>query len=194
MFGGCGVTGEIVAKKISTAKVLSSEAVFHSRVFDVQREKVAEPNGVKATRDIIVHPGSVVVLPVFSDGRILLIRQYRQSVGQYLWELVAGRRDGDESFVAGAHRELQEETGYTARSMRQLLDVFPSPGFLREKMVIFLAQGLTKGAANPEPDEKITQRIFSLREALRWISSGKIRDGKTVAGILYYAQYVAKRN
>ena len=87
-------------RKKSTAKILSSEAVFHSRVFDVQREKVAEPNGVTATRDIIVHPGSVVVLPAFADGRILLIRQYRHSVKQYLWELVAGRRDGDESFIA----------------------------------------------------------------------------------------------
>ena len=179
-------------RRKSTAKVLSSKAVFHSPVFDVQRERVAEPSGVKTTRDFILHPGSVVVLPAFSDGRILLIRQYRHSVKQYLWELVAGRRDGDESFVAGAHRELQEETGYTARRMRQLLESFPSPGFLREKMVIFLAQGLKKGVANPEPDEKITQRIFSLREALRWIRSGQICDGKTVAGILYYAQYVAK--
>ena len=186
--------GAYVPRKKSAAKILSSEAVFHSRVFDVQREKVAEPSGVKATRDFIVHPGSVVVLPAFADGRILLIRQYRHSVKQYLWELVAGRRDGEESFIEGAHRELQEETGYTARSMRQLLDVFPSPGFLRENMVIFLAQGLKKGAANPEPDEKITQRVFSLREALRWIRSGKICDAKTVAGILYYAKFVAKRN
>jgi ADP-ribose pyrophosphatase len=193
MFVECGITGANVATKKNTAKVLSSEAVLHTRVFDVQRERVIEPSGVEATRDIIVHPGSVVVLPVLPDGSIVLIRQYRHSVGQYLWELVAGRRDGDESFAAGARRELREETGYTAGRMRQLLDLFPSPGFLRENMVIFLATGLKKGAANPEPDEKITQRIVSLREAERWIRSGKIRDGKTVAGILYYAKYFAKK-
>ncbi|MGA8021830.1 MAG: NUDIX hydrolase [Candidatus Acidiferrales bacterium] len=173
-------------------KVLSSEIVFSSRVFDVRRELVAEPQGVKATRDFIEHPGSVVVLPVFPDGRILLIRQYRHSVGSFLWELVAGRRDGEETFARGAHRELQEETGYTARTMRKLIGVYPSPGFLREKMVIFLAQGLKAGPANPEVDEKITARIFSLREALDWIRSGKIHDGKTVAGILYYARFIAR--
>jgi ADP-ribose pyrophosphatase len=193
IFVECDVTGANVAKKKSAAKVFSSELVLHTRVFDVQREKVIEPSGVEATRDIIVHPGSVVVLPVLPDGRIVLIRQYRHSVQQYLWELVAGRRDGDESFVAGARRELQEETGYTARSMRLLVDLFPSPGFLRENMAIFLATGLKKGTANPEPDEKITQTIVTLREALAWIRRGKIRDGKTVAGILYYAKYFAQK-
>ena len=182
-----------MAKKNVTAKVLSSELVLYTRVFDVQREKVIEPSGLEATRDIIVHPGSVVVLPVLPDGRIVLIRQYRHSVEQYLWELVAGRRDGDETFVAGARRELREETGYTAGRMRLLLDLFPSPGFLRENMAIFLATGLKKGEASPEPDEKITQTIVTLREAEQWIRSGKIRDGKTVAGILYYAKYFAKK-
>jgi ADP-ribose pyrophosphatase len=180
--------------KIKTlAKVVSSKVAFTSRVFDVRREEVVEPGGLKATRDFIEHPGSVVVLPVFRDGRILMIRQYRHSAGQYLWELVAGRRDGDETFAHGAQRELQEETGYRARSMRQLCDLFPSPGFLREKMVIFLARGLQAGPANPEADEKITSRIFSLREALEWIRLGKIRDGKTIAGILYYAKFIAKK-
>jgi ADP-ribose pyrophosphatase len=188
-----GTTGANVAKKNATAKILSSELVLRTRVFDVQRERVVEPSGVEATRDIIVHPGSVVVLPVLADGGIVLIRQYRHSVEQYLWELVAGRRDGEESFMAGARRELREETGYTARRMRLLLDLFPSPGFLRENMAIFLATGLTKGVAEPEADEKITQTIVTLREAERSIRSGKIRDGKTVAGILYYAKYFAKK-
>jgi len=187
------VTGANVAKKNATAKVLSSELVLQTRVFDVQREKVIEPSGLEATRDIIVHPGSVVVLPVLPDGRIVLIRQYRHSVEQYLWELVAGRRDGDESFVAGAHRELQEETGYRAGKMKLLVDLFPSPGFLRENMAIFLATGLEKGEASPEPDERITQKVVTLREAERWIRSGKIRDGKTVAGILYYAKFFAQK-
>ncbi len=181
-----------MAKKNATAKVLSSEALLHTQVFDVQREKVIEPTGLEATRDIIVHPGSVVVLPVLPDGRIVLIRQYRHSVEQYLWELVAGRRDGDESFEAGARRELREETGYAAGKMQLLVDLFPSPGFLRENMAIFLATGLKKGEARPEADERITQKVVTLREAERWIRSGKIRDGKTVAGILYYSKYSAK--
>ena len=193
MFVEIGVTGDECGEEDCYCESFEQRIGFATRVFDVQREKVIEPSGVEATRDIIVHPGSVVVLPVLPDGRIVLIRQYRHSVEQYLWELVAGRRDGQESFVAGARRELKEETGYTARRMRLLLDLFPSPGFLRENMAIFLATGLTKGEAEPEADEKITQTIVTLREAERWIRSGKIRDGKTVAGILYYAKYFAKK-
>jgi ADP-ribose pyrophosphatase len=191
--GGAGVATKKSAKTKTLGKVLSSKIVFSSRVFDVRRELVAEPQGVKATRDFIEHPGSVVVLPVFRDGRILLIRQYRHSAGQFLWELVAGRRDGDETFARGAHRELQEETGYTARSMQKLTALYPSPGFLREKMVIFLAQGLKAGPANPEVDEKIAARILSLRAALEWIRRGKICDGKTVAGILYYKRFILRK-
>jgi ADP-ribose pyrophosphatase len=186
-------TGKSKTKRSKTkavAKVLSSKLVFTGKVFSVREERVIEPGGVTATRDIIEHPGSVVVVPVFSDGRILMIRQYRHSARRFLWELVAGRRDGNETFVHGAHRELKEETGYTARSMRQLLDLFPSPGFLREKMVIFLAQGLKEGPANPEVDEKIRQRIFSVGEIERRIRSGDICDAKSVAGILYYTRFI----
>jgi ADP-ribose pyrophosphatase len=154
---------------------------------------VIEPNGIEATREFVTHPGSVVVLPVFPDGRILMIRQYRHATGQYLWELVAGRKDEGESFVEGAHRELQEETGYRARRMTQMLDVFPTPGFLTERMIVFLAEGLSKGPARPEDDEKITQRIFSLPDIERWIRTGKIRDAKSVAGILFYASFLAAR-
>ena len=175
------------------AKVVSSELLFQGRVFALKRDRVIEPSGIEATREIVVHPGSVVVLPVLPDGRIVLIRQYRHAAGQYLWELVAGHKEPDESFLKGAHRELEEETGYTARRVRKLLEVFPSPGLLGEKMVIFLAEGLTKGEARPEDDEKISQRVITLKEAGRWIHAGRIRDSKSVAGILYYAKFVARK-
>lgn len=175
------------------AKVLSSKVLFHGRVFALKREHVAEPNGLIATREIVVHPGSVVVLPVLGDGRIVLIRQYRHAAGQYLWELVAGHKEPDEDPVEGAQRELREETGYTARRIRKLLEVFPSPGLLGERMDVFVAEGLTKGKARPEEDEKITQRIFTLQEAKDWIRSGRICDSKTVAGILYYATFMPSK-
>ncbi|HXX21466.1 MAG TPA: NUDIX hydrolase [Candidatus Acidoferrum sp.] len=181
------------AKAARQAKVLSSKTLFQGRVFSLKREQVAEPSGLMATREFVVHPGSVVVLPVLPDGRLVLIRQYRHAAGQYLWELVAGHKDPGESFVKGAHRELEEETGYTAKRIRKLLEVFPSPGLLGEKMEIFVAQGLIKGKPRPEDDEKITQRIFTLSEAKNWIRSGKIRDSKTVAGVLYYSAFVASK-
>ena len=175
------------------AKVLSSETLFQGRVFALKREQIAEPGGLVATRDIVVHPGSVVVLPVLGDGRIVLIRQYRHAAGQYLWELVAGHKEPNEDPIEGAHRELQEETGYTAKRVKKLFEIFPSPGLLGERMDIFVAEGLTKGKARPEDDEKITQRILTLLEAKDWIRSGKIRDSKTIAGVLYYAAFVASK-
>jgi ADP-ribose pyrophosphatase len=180
-------------KSTRKAKIVSSETLFQGRVFALRRDRVLEPSGLQATREIIVHPGSVVVLPILPDGRIVLIRQYRHAAGQYLWELVAGHKEPHEDFLPGAHRELREETGYTARKMRKLLEVYPSPGLLGERMVIFLAEGLTKGKARPEDDEKITQRILTLHEAEKWIRSGKICDSKTVAGILFYSTFFARR-
>ncbi|MFY9753564.1 MAG: NUDIX hydrolase [Candidatus Acidiferrales bacterium] len=182
-----------VVRPRKRARVIDREIMFTGKVFDVTRETIIEPSGVRATRDYVVHPGSVVVLPVLVDGRIVLIRQYRHAAGASLWELVAGRKDEGESFEEGARRELREETGYTARRVRRLIELFPSPGFVMEKMVIFLAEGLTKGAAQPEEDERIETRILKLREAERWIRTGKIHDAKTAAGILYYSKFVARR-
>lgn len=182
-----------MTKSKQQAQVLSRETIYEGKVLGVRKDRVIEPHGVEVTREVVTHSGSVVVLPVFDDGRILLIRQYRHVAGQFLWELVAGRRDEGENFVQGALRELVEETGYTARKLTQIMDVFPSPGFLAENMVIFVAESLTKGRSRPEEDEKITQRILTLREAEDWISTGKIRDAKTVAGILFYSTFLAGR-
>ena len=179
-------------KSSGQARVLESELLFQGRVFALKRERILEPGGIKTTREIIVHPGSVVVLPVFPDGRILLIRQYRHAAGQALWELVAGHKEPNETFAKGAVRELEEEAGYTAKRVRKLLEIYPSPGLLGEKMEIYLATGLSKVEARPEDDEKITQKIVALNEALSWIRSHKIRDAKSVSGILYYARFVAR--
>lgn len=174
-------------------KITSSETLFHGRVFDVRREQVREPNGVEATREFVVHNGSVVVLPVFDDGRMLLICQYRHSVGGYLWELVAGRMEPGEHPLPGAKRELLEETGYTARNWQQILDVFPTPGFVSERMVVYVARDLRAGTAHPEEDERITVRAFSAREIEEWIRNGKLRDAKSIAGILYYLRFCAPK-
>jgi ADP-ribose pyrophosphatase len=176
-------------KNAPKAKVLKSELLFQGRVFALKREQVVEPSGLVVKREVVVHPGSAVVLPVLEDRRLVVIRQYRHAAGQYLWELVAGHKDPGESFVQAARRELQEETGYVARKVTKLLAIFPSPGLLGERMEIFLAQGLTKGMARPEADEKITLQILTLAEAKTWIRSGKICDAKSIAGILYYASF-----
>ena len=175
------------------ARVLESKVVYSGPVFGVRQDRVREPGGVECTRDVVTHAGSVVLLPVFSDGRLLLVRQYRHAVGAYLWELVAGRIEPGESPLAAARRELLEETGYTGRRFRRLLDVFPTPGFVSERMVVYAVEGLTPGSARPEADERIRARRFSLRELEVMMRRGRLRDAKSIAGILYYSLLFPKK-
>jgi len=173
------------------AQVLSSTTVYEGPVFGIRRDEVIEPSGVRAIREVITHPGSVVVLPVLPDGRILLIQQYRHATRQFLWELVAGRMDPGETPKVAAARELIEETGYRAKRMRVFLDVFPTPGFLEERMFLLLAEGLTAGEAEPEEDEKIISRAYKRKELEEMMRRGKLRDAKSIAGILYYFRFLA---
>ena len=175
------------------AQVLDSRIIYQGNVFAVRQDRIREPGGVEVTRDIVVHRGSVVVLPVFPDGDILLIRQYRHAIGASLWELVAGRLEAGESRAAGARRELVEETGYTARRMRQIVELFPSPGFVTERMWVFAATGLRLGEAQPEEDERITARKFSLAALEKMIRHGSLHDAKSVAGILFYSRFMKNR-
>jgi len=172
------------------AKILKSKMVFLGSVFGVRRDEVREPGVLRATREVITHPGSVVVLPVLADGRILMIQQYRHAARQYLWELVAGRIDEGESVKEAAARELREETGYRAKRFREFLDVFPTPGFLEERMHILLAEGLTEGKAQPEADEKIISRAYRITQLKQMMKNGKLKDGKSIAGILYYLTFL----
>ncbi len=169
------------------ARVLESKVVYSGPVFGVRRDRVREPGGVECTRDVVTHAGSVVLVPLFPDGRLLLVRQYRHAVGAYLWELVAGRIEPGESPLTAARRELLEETGYTGQRFRRLLDVFPTPGFVSERMVVYAVEGLTPGHARPEADERIRAQRFSLRKLEVMMRRGRLRDAKSIAGILYYS-------
>jgi ADP-ribose pyrophosphatase len=177
----------------STAKILSSKMIFQGRVFGVRRDEVIEPTGVRAIREVVTHTGSVVILPVLADGRILLIRQYRHATRQFMWELVAGRIDEGENPHQAAARELIEETGYRAKRFRVFLDMFPTPGFVEERMYVLLAEGLTLGKAQPEEDERITAKAFTRRGLDTMMRRGKLHDAKSVAGVLYYLRFLAGR-
>ncbi|SRR5258708_3139249 len=174
-----------------TAQVLSSTTIYEGPVFGIRRDEVIEPSGVRAIREVITHPGSVVVLPVLPDRKILLIQQYRHATRQHLWELVAGRIDPGETPKVAAARELIEETGYRAKRFRVFLDVFPTPGFLEERMFLLLAEGLTAGKAEPEEDEKIISRAYNRKELEEMIRKGKLRDAKSIAGLLFYFRFLS---
>ncbi|MGB6500177.1 MAG: NUDIX hydrolase, partial [Thermoplasmata archaeon] len=176
----------------TTARILRSKIIYKGPVFGIRRDEIIEPGGLRVTREVITHPGSVVVLPVFPDGRILMIRQYRHATRQFLWELVAGRIDEGENPRKAAARELIEETGYRAKRFHVFLDIFPTPGFLEERMYILLAEDLTAGVAEPEEDERITAQAFTHGEIEQMIRRNKIRDAKSVAGILYYLRFLVR--
>ena len=173
--------------------MLSSRVSYQGPVFSVTTDDVEEPGGVRARRDVIRHSGSVVVLAVDDAGRkteprILLERQYRHAAQSMMWELPAGRIDDGETALTAAKRELLEETGYSARQWKRILHFFVSPGFLDETMTIYLARGLRAGEAQPEADERIAVRFFGLTEATRMALNGRIRDAKTIVGILWLVQ------
>jgi ADP-ribose pyrophosphatase len=180
------------SKRSLKARVLSSRIAYRGPVFYVTTDQVSEPGGVRARRDVIRHSGSIVVLAVDSDKdksepRVLLERQYRHAAQSMMWELPAGRIDEGESPLAAARRELLEETGYSARYWKKILHFYVSPGFLDETMTTYLATGLRAGEAQPEADEKITARFYPLPTAVKMAVSGKIRDAKTISGILWLA-------
>jgi ADP-ribose pyrophosphatase len=173
------------------ARVLSSREAYRGPVFWVTTDEVVEPSGVKVRRDVVRHSGSVVILAVEHRGRsprVLLEKQYRHAARKYLYELPAGRIDEGEGELKAAKRELLEETGYSARSWKRVLRFWASPGFVAEAMSVYRASDLMAGAAQPEDDEVIEMKFFSLSEAVEMVMDGQIQDAKTIVGVLWLAQ------
>ncbi len=181
-----------------SAKVISSKLVYEGRLFRVVQDHVIEPGGKEGTRDYVRHNGSAVILAVDNskskkDPWIVMERQYRHAAGQFLWEVPAGKLDAGEGALAGAKRELEEETGYRAKKWTELVEYYASPGFLGESMKVFLAEGLIAGDARPEEDELIELRLVKLSELLKAIEKGKIMDGKTISSVLLYARLIGDK-
>lgn len=188
------------AKRSGTPKnrlqIQLSKVVYKGPVFSVTSDRVKEPTGIVARRDVVRHPGSVVILAVDDSGGeplVLLERQYRYAAQDYLWELPAGSLDPREEPLRGAKRELLEETGYRAKKWTRALYFYPSPGFLGEIMSVYLARELTAGKAHPEEDEVLECKMTPLSRALDMVLSGEIRDGKTIAGVLWLAEWLRRQ-
>ncbi len=187
-------------KDEKTAEILSSTVAYEGPLFKVVKEEIREPNGHVTHKDIIRHNGSVVILAVDSSGKrgkkdpvVIMERQYRHAAGQYLWELPAGKIEPNEERLAGAKRELEEETGYAAEQWTELVRYFASPGFLGEWMQIYLAEELTAGPARLEADETLDVYPMPLSVVEDLIADGQILDGKTLIGISMYRQLLRSR-
>ena len=161
---------------------LGSELIYQGKVFDIRIDEIRDGD-VKYKREIVVHKGSAVVIPVFDDGTVALVRQYRHAAGKHLLEICAGTLNAGEDPELGARRELEEEIGVTAAKMEKLCEFWVSPGFLTEKMHLFLAMELTETEQNLEADEILTVERIPLDKLSDMVLNGEIEDAKTIIGI-----------
>jgi ADP-ribose pyrophosphatase len=172
--------------KIEAPKILGSKEVFHGKVFSVTADSVLEGDRTYQ-REVVRHPGSAAILPVFEDSTVALVLQYRHPAVRYLLEVCAGTLDEGERPEEAAARELEEELGLVAGKMELLSEFFVSPGYCEEKMWLYLATDLTETAQNLEDDEAVEVVRLPLSRALEMITDGEIEDAKTIIALMLAA-------
>jgi ADP-ribose pyrophosphatase len=162
---------------------IKSEMIFEGKVVKLQLDKVRLPNGKTATRELIKHPGAVAVLALTDDNKMIVVEQYRKPLERSIVEIPAGKLEQGEDPSVCAKRELQEETGFSAKQINHLCSFYTSPGFADELLHLYIANGLSEGESRPDEDEFLDYRAISLNEAYEMIQSGDIRDAKTIMAI-----------
>lgn len=170
-------------------QILDSKEIFRGRVFDVTVDTIREGDKTYQ-RETVHHPGSAVIVPIFADDTIALVRQYRHPAVRYLLEVPAGTLNHGEAPEEGAARELEEELGYSAGNMEKLSEFFVTPGFCEEKMWVYLATDLTAAEQRLEDDEVLEIVRIPFSQALTMIITGEIEDAKTIIGIMLAAPHV----
>jgi ADP-ribose pyrophosphatase len=164
---------------------VESTTLYAGNFLTLKRDTVALPDGKHATREFVVHPGAVMVIPLFDDGRVLMERQYRYPLSRVMTEFPAGKLDPQEGALACAKRELQEETGYTAREYIYLTRIHPVISYSTEFIDIYLARGLTAGEAQLDDGEFLETFTATVPELLEWVRNGQITDVKTIIGTFW---------
>lgn len=173
---------------------LRTERVYRGRVINVDIDTVRYPNGQSGELEIVRHPGASAVVPFLTDPasddpQLLLIKQYRYAGGGFMYEVPAGKLDGDEDPRVCAERELQEEVGCTARRLDHLYTFYTTPGFTDERIHAFMATGLERGETKHEHDEFMSVEVVRLSDALELIRSGELNDAKSALAIMYAAGF-----
>lgn len=173
---------------------LSSRRVYEGKIIHVDKDKVEFPNGSVGELEMVRHPGASAVIPFLTDPhgddpQILLIKQFRHAADGFIYEIPAGKLDGDEEPETCARRELEEETGCTAAVIEHLYTFYTTPGFTDERIHAFMASGLTRGDVRHEQDEFMSLETVTLSQALGLIKKGEINDAKTALSLLYAAGF-----
>lgn len=167
-------------------KTLKSEKIYEGRIVHLRKDEVILPDGKRSVREIIEHPGAVVILAEKEKQKIILVRQFRKAVEEILLELPAGTLEPEEEKIECARREVEEETGYLANTWRTIMDFYSAPGFCSEKLTLFYARDLIKTKSNTDQDEFIEIIEVDREEVSLLIKERKIRDAKSLVGILWW--------
>jgi ADP-ribose pyrophosphatase len=164
--------------------LLGSEEIFKGAVFDVERDRLREENGIEIIREVVRHPGGAGALPLFGDGRVALVKQYRHPARRELLEIPAGRIEDGETPETCAAREVEQEIGFRAGRIEKLAEFYSTPGFCEEKLHVYLATDLTQSSQTLDHDELIEVVYLPLAEAARMAERGEIEDSKTIIALL----------
>lgn len=175
-----------------TEHELSSKQVYRGRLLDVREDRVVLPNGKEATREYIVHPGAVVVVPLLDNGDVLMVRQFRYPVRREFLELPAGKIDSGEDTLVCGQRELLEETGFVADTWSMLTTIHPCIGYSDERILVYLARGLSEQGHRRDEDEFLDNVHMPLEQAMDWLREGRLSDVKTMIG-LFWAEKIIRR-
>ena len=166
------------------AKVNHSDLAYSGKIFNIYTENVTLPNGNTTNLNILRHPGAAAMVALTDNREIILIKQYRHAVMDYIWEIPAGTLDPNETPLVCAQRELIEEAGVAAKKWDKLGEIIPVPGYSDERIHIFLATDLQKAEQNLDKDEVLEVHRFGFSEVFSMIRTGRILDGKSITGIL----------
>ncbi|MBB6216649.1 ADP-ribose pyrophosphatase [Anaerosolibacter carboniphilus] len=169
---------------------INSKRIYEGRIISLRVDTVELPDKKYSTREIIEHPGAAVVVPITDEGKIIMVKQFRKPVEDFLIEVPAGKLDKGEEPLLCAHRELKEETGYSSGNMQHLFTFFSSPGFANETMHLFIARDLTVGEAIPDEDEYIEIESYELNQLIHMIFNGQIKDAKSIIAIFAVKQFL----
>jgi ADP-ribose pyrophosphatase len=167
-------------------RVEAEKELFQGRIIRLVERKLRLPNGRRTTYHIVEHPGAVAIVPVHANGDVVLLKQFRPTIGKEIYEIPAGTMEKGEAPLATAKREIIEETGFKAKRWEKIADFYTAPGFCDERMHVYLARDLTPAQADGDVDEILRPVRMSIDAALKLIKTRRIRDAKSIAGLLIY--------